>query len=41
MGGGANNPPAKNIKYELRDEYEFVYIKVFGKTGLTIKKKNG
>ena len=23
MGGGANKPPAKNIKYELEDGYEF------------------
>ena len=39
MGGGANNPPAKNIKYELKDGYEFGYTTVFGKKGLTIKKK--
>ena len=39
MGGGANNPPAKNIKYELQDGYEFAYTTVFGKKGLTIKKK--
>tara|TARA_R100000742_G_C4215826_1_gene40955 strand:- start:55 stop:240 length:186 start_codon:yes stop_codon:yes gene_type:complete len=41
MGGGANNPPAKNIKYELEDGYEFAYTTVFGKKGITIKKKNG
>tara|TARA_R100000781_G_scaffold105208_1_gene69011 strand:+ start:400 stop:585 length:186 start_codon:yes stop_codon:yes gene_type:complete len=41
MGGGANNPPAKNIKYELEGRYEFAYTTVFGKKGLTIKKKNG
>ena len=39
MGGGANNPPAKNIKYELEDGYEFAYTTVFGKKGITIKKK--
>tara|TARA_E500000178_G_C16538925_1_gene537869 strand:+ start:113 stop:277 length:165 start_codon:yes stop_codon:yes gene_type:complete len=39
MGGGANKPPAKNIKYELEDGYEFGYTTVFGKQGLTIKKK--
>ena len=39
MGGGANMPPAKNIKYELENGYEFGYTKVFGKNGLTIKKK--
>ena len=39
MGGGANKPPAKNIKYELKDGYEFGYTTVFGKKGLTIKKK--
>ena len=38
MGGVANTPPAKNIKYELRSGYEFGYTKVFGKKGLTIKK---
>ncbi len=26
---------------ELKDEYEFGYTTVFGKKGLTIKKKNG
>ena len=41
MGGGANIPRAQNIKYELEDEYEFGYTTVFGKKGLTIKKKNG
>ena len=41
MGGVANKPPAKNIKYELEDGYEFGYTTVFGKKGLTIKKKNG
>jgi len=41
MGGGANIPRAQNIKYELEDGYEFGYTKVFGKQGLTIKKKNG
>ena len=40
MGGGANNPPAKNIKYELEDGYEFAYTTVFGKKGITIKKSN-
>ena len=40
MGGGANMHPAKNIKYELEYGYEFGYSKVFGKNGLTIKKKN-
>ena len=40
MGGSANMPPAKNIKYELKDGYEFGYTTVFGKKGLTIKKKN-
>ena len=39
MGGGANVPPAKNIKFELNDNYEFGYTKVFGKKGLTIKTK--
>jgi len=41
MGGGANIPRAQNIKYELDSEYEFGYTTVFGKKGLTIKKKNG
>ena len=31
MGGGANIPPAKNIKYELKDGYEFGYTTVFEK----------
>ena len=39
MGGGANKPPVKNIKYELQNGYEFGYTKVFGKEGLTIKKE--
>ena len=26
MGGGSNNPPAKNIKYKLEDGYEFGYL---------------
>ena len=30
----------KNIKYELKEGYEFGYTTVFGKKGLTIKKKN-
>ena len=33
MGGGANKPPAKNIKYELEDGYEFCYTTIFGKQG--------
>ena len=41
MGGDANIPRAQNIKYELDSEYEFGYTTVFGKKGLTIKKKNG
>jgi len=39
MGGGANVPPAKNIQFELNDNYKFEYTKVFGKRGLTIKNK--
>jgi hypothetical protein len=39
-GGSANNPPAKNLKYELEEGYEFGYTTVFGKKGITIKKSN-
>tara|TARA_B100001939_G_scaffold261299_1_gene228338 strand:+ start:680 stop:835 length:156 start_codon:yes stop_codon:yes gene_type:complete len=39
MGGRANTPPAKNIKYELANGYEFGYKNTFGKKGLTIIKK--
>jgi len=38
MGGPANNPPAKNIKFELEKGYEFGYKEFFGKKGITIKK---
>jgi len=38
-GGRANIPPAKNIQICLQPDYEFVKTKVFGKEGLTIKKK--
>ena len=38
MGGGANMPPAKNIKYELEDGYSFAYKTVFGKKGITVIK---
>jgi len=38
MGGSANMPPAKNIKYELEDGYKFAYRNVFGKKGITIVK---
>ena len=40
-GGRANTPPAKNIQICLQPGYEFSKTKVFGKEGLTIKKKNG
>ena len=39
MGGRANTPSAKNIKYELADGYKFGYKNTFGKKGLTIIKK--
>mgnify|MGYP003111512736 FL=1 len=38
MGGSANMPPAKNIKYELEKGYKFAYKTVFGKKGITVIK---